>query len=501
MASFGSQEQVRELGISALKATAFAIAVLLAILGIGSDAHAECSCRDEQTPFEQKVLTAMESANYIALVRIKSTDLHTNTREEDVAVWDPRTQQSHNEKQQFTDHLLVAEFEARRVFKGPDSPTFAVTPAAEDMCGVIFKPGETYLIYAEELEDPFQVSTSQCMRTALEADTRKDIEIIEDIARRKSASFRPADSNPEFTRALRLIHAYAGCGDYRWNDPNFRKGMSEAMAIAITLAESKPLSGQSEVLRAELMSLWQLTDGGKPVELQQSILALTDRALKMDSAFAEAHVARARAYAKGSATMQAMREIQKALAIDPSLESAMLAQADVYRLVGNSSKAEQWARMFTDSTQDPVKQANGYEWLGGMRRAIAYHPQAINRAVDLILAKNWFEVSVLRDPTDPWRMLNLATFLNEYAADFSGAEKYANRALEIQDMAPARHQVAVARYQALQARSAGLDAHSLRAALAEIEATTGLTLDLLVKSKAFHEVVQARLIRLQRSAR
>jgi hypothetical protein len=117
------------------------------------------------------------------------------------------------------------------------------------------------------------------------------------------------------------------------------------------------------------------------------------------------------------------------------------------------------------------------------------------------MAKASFYMAIRLDPKDPWRQVVMATFLNELMADFAGAEKYAKQALELEDLPPAHYQIAAARYQALQAKAEGMDAESLRKAIADIGDATGLALDDLVASGAFRDVVQVRLMRLQRSAR
>jgi Tfp pilus assembly protein PilF len=273
------------------------------------------------------------------------------------------------------------------------------------------------------------------------------------------------------------------------------------MSIAEALEISEPQSGNSQVLRAESMSIWELRDGGEPAQTLHEILRLTEEALRIDPALAQAYVARARAYAKAHETMRAVKEIQNALGIDPILESAILAQAEIYRLDGNSANAEQWARTFIATASGAAQKANGYEWIGRMRRDIAYHPQAYNREVNLVLAKAAFENSVELDPKDPWRLVNVATFLNEHVSDFTGAEKYARDALALGDLLQASYQLAAAQYQALQAKAAEMDVQSLRAAIADIGAATGLRLDELAELGVFRDVVQVRLTRLQRSAR
>jgi len=97
-------------------------------------------------------------------------------------------------------------------------------------------------------------------------------------------------------------------------------------------------------------------------------------------------------------------------------------------------------------------------------------------------------------------LMNLATLLNEHLADFAGAITYAQRALGLEELMQARYQLAAARCQALQTQAGGMEAKSLRAAIADIESSTGIPLDFLVKSGAVRDVVQVRLLRLKRSA-
>jgi tetratricopeptide (TPR) repeat protein len=480
---------------------AAAQAILLLSLGVWTDAWAACSCLKDKSPLEQQVLSAMNAARYVALVRVKSTKPASRTFEEHFAVWNPETQQSDSKTKVVTHHLLVAEFEPLRVFKSPGKMTQVETPAGVDACGVIFEPGATYLLYADEAEEPATVSTSQCMRTALEKASAKDIEILSAAAVRKSAAFQPAGGNPELVRALGLTYAYAGCGEERWQDSRFVQGLSEAMRIADEMAASDPLSGHSQALRAELISIWNLADGGKPMESQVEVLRLTDEALQINPALPNAYIARARMYAKTFRIKEAEEEIQKALRIDPGLDHARFAQAEISRLANNSAKAYEWIRSYIEATPGTLQKASGYEWQGRMYRDIAYHPQAFNREANLQMAQASFYMAVQLDSKDPWRQIVMATFLNEHMADFAGAEKYAKTALELEDLPPAHYQLAAARYQALQARAAGMDAESLRTEIASIGAATGLALDDLVASGGFRDVVQVRLMRLQRSAR
>ena len=493
---------MRGLGVRALNWLTLAATALVGSTGFPLNAEAACSCPEVPGTVEQQVLSALEGADYVALVWIKHTDEMPTIEELKVGAWNPATQQPEIERREVSELSLVGEFTALRVFKGPDTPMWVVTSATEGGCGVSFRPGETYLIYAQQVDNELtQVSTNRCMRVVSEAESAADIAMLEEAARRKAAATRFSSGNPEFDRGLDLVHAYAGCGEYRRQDPNFVVSLSEADAIADALAKSDPLSGYSQALRAELMALWTLREGGKPEKTLQEVLVLTDEALRLNRGLALAHVTRARAFAKIYDTPQAAREIQKALNINPLLEAATLAQADIHRADGNVAKAEQWARQFIAATPEPAKRANGHDWIGGMRRDLAYHPRAANRDANLALAKTAFGMSVELDPKDPWRLINYSAFLNEHVADFAEAEKQARIALELADLPAARNQLAAARYQALQARAESMDAQSLQAAIDEIETATGLSLAKLGSVAEFREVVRIRLLRLQRSAR
>ena len=490
------------MGVPALKCLALGVAALLGSVGLPCNAEAACSCKEVQGNEEQRVLAALQGADYVALVWIKHTDEMPTFDEVNVGVLNPATQQTEIEQREVSELSLVGEFTALRVFKGPDTPMWVVTSAAEGGCGVGFKPGETHLIYARLVDNELtQVKTNRCMRVVSEAKSAPDIAILEESAKRKAAGVPRSSGNPEFNRGLDLVHAYAGCGEYRLRDPHFVKSLFEADTIADALAKSDPLSGYSQALRAEREALWTRPDGGKPEEALQEALTLTDEALRLNPGLALAHVTRARVFAKISDPPQAAKEIQKALDINPLLEAAMLVQADIYRADGNFAKAEQWARQFIATTQEAAKKANGHDWLGGMRRDLAYNSQIANRDVNLALAKSEFGKSVELDPKDPWRLINYSSFLNENAADFGGAEKYARQALELDDnLLAADFQLAAARYQALQARSDAMDAHSLQAVIDEIAAATGPSLEALINHGGFREVVRIRLLRLQRSA-
>jgi tetratricopeptide (TPR) repeat protein len=295
-----------------------------------------------------------------------------------------------------------------------------------------------------------------------------------------------------------LVHSHAGSDDERLQDPKLIGNLTAATQIANELAKSDPLSGYSQVIQAELISIWQLDDHGTPIEAQQEAVKLAEDALRIDPKLAQAHVAKSRTYAKAGRFPEASEEIEQALRLDPQLDSAMFVQAYIYRMSSNTAKAIEWIRMFIEATPQPAQKANGHEWLGRMYRDIAYHPDAHNREMYLLLARTWFQSSIDLDGRDPWRLAGFAAFLNENVADFAAAESYATKALAIEDIDPARLQLAAARYQSLQAKAVEMDVPSLQAAIADIQSSTRLSLDELVQSGVFREVVRLRLVRLQR---
>jgi len=476
----------------------FVTASILASSAAWNDSEAACICEDP-APLEQQVRTALGNADYVALIEVKSTEFKDRSYDENVAIWNPRTQQSDNQVRHVNERVQVATFEATRVYKGPKSPTRVETPVQGDSCAVNFERGSMYLVYAYQPE-PDVVSTSQCMRTALQTEAVRDIEVLDAALRPKSVVVQPSGPAKRFQTAMDLIHSHVGGGDERWQDPKLSENLMKAMQVADELAKSDPLSGYSQAIGGELISIWRLRDDGRPIEAQQDALMLTENALRIAPRLAQAHVAKARIYAKAGRHQEATEAIQHAFEIDPQLDSAMFVQADIYRLSGNRAKAEEWIQYFIEATPQPVQKANGHEWLGRIYRDTAYKPEPYNRDVDLMLAKSHFRTSINLDPKDPWRLVNFAAFLNEYAADFAGAEKYAAQALAIEDIEPAHYELAAARYQSLQSKAEGMDVQSLRGAIVEIEHSTGLSLDELVKSGDFREVVRLRLVRLQRKA-
>jgi Tfp pilus assembly protein PilF len=197
---------------------------------------------------------------------------------------------------------------------------------------------------------------------------------------------------------------------------------------------------------------------------------------------------------------EAGEEIQTALRIDPQLEGALFVQADIYFRLNNSVTAESWMKHFIAATKRPIQKATGYQWIGNMWRAYANHPQAIHRPTHLLLAKLAYRNAMDLDPDNARRMADFAAFMNEFSADFVAAETYATKSLAVQESPHARYHLAAARYQALQAKAATIDAQALRQSIAEIGASTGISLDEAVDYPGFPDVINVRLTRLQRRA-
>lgn len=441
--------------------------------------------------------TALGAANYVAVVEIKSTSFEDKSYEQNIAVWNPQTQQSEVKTRHVNERVLVAAFEAKRVYKGPKSPNQAETPETADACGVEFTPGSTYLVYAGEEAEPTRISTNRCMRTALLTEAAKDIEVLDAATKPKSVVFQLSGASRRFNQAMDLVHSHAGADYERFEDPKLFENLTEAERIAADLAQSDPLSGFSQTIRAEITSMWRLEYDGRPVESLQEALLLSDDALRIAPNLAPAHVAKARTYAKSARFREAEDEIQLAFKLDPQLDSAIFLQAVIYRQSARKALAEQWIRKFIAASPQSVQKANGYEWMGRMYRDIAYKPEPYNRELYLVLAKDNFQRSIELDPADPWRLANFAGYLNEYIADFAGAEKKASMALQIADIPPAHRQLAAARYQALLAKADGMEAHVLQSAIDDIATETGISLEELVQAD-FRDVVVMRLKRLQR---
>lgn len=471
------------MGISTVALRALSVSCLY----VWSHASIACSCPEDPSPLQQVVLSALQDADYAALIEVKSAESVSVTREENVAIWNPRTLQSESSTRVINERLLVAEFAALRIYKGDKSPTQLETPAEASACGVALEPGWRYLVYAYGPDDNGRISTSRCMRTALAEQSDQDIEILNTATRPVSVVFQPSGPELRFNEALELIHSH----------PGDEEEQLQAMAIAEELAQSDPLSGYSQALQAEVLSIWLLAYDGEPVEQKQEALALIDEALRINPKLAQAHVARARTYASVSMLAEAEAEIETALRIQPKLNSAFFVQAEIYRGSGNSAKAAEWMRNFMAATKEPAQKANGYQWLGNMWRDFAYHPEAVNREVNLLMARSAFQGSVDLDPDDAGRLVNFSAFLNDLPADFAAAEKYATKALALEESPAAHYHLAAARYQALQAQATTMNVQSLRASIAEIETETEIPLEEAVQYDGFREVIHARLTRLQ----
>jgi len=448
-----------------------------------------CSCPDDPSPLEQSVQDAVSSASYVAIIEVKSTQPESVTHEVHFSEWNPRTLESESRSKMVTFHQLVAEFNALRIYKGDASFTQVETPADPKDCGITLERGVRYLVYAFGPGENNRISTSRCSRTALAESSADEQAILSSLTKPVSVVYQPPESERRFTEALDLIHLSI-------EEPD-TEGISRAMAISEQLARSDPFSGYSQALQAELRSTWELADNRQPVEMQQEILKLTDEALRINPKLAQAHVARARTHMRASRLSDAQAEIQAAFRLAPRILTGIFVQAEIYRRANDSARAEKWMIDYMVATKDPVQKANGYQWLGDMRRDIAYHPEAVNREMNLLLAKATYLSSTQLDPGDARRYVTLAAFLNEYVADFAAAESNAAKAIAIEDSELAHYHLAAARYQALQARGTEIDADKLRSSIAEIGAATGVSLDQAVEFWGFHDVTRVRLIRLQ----
>jgi hypothetical protein len=441
---------------------------------------------------EQKVRSAYWDAQYVALIEIKSSEIITVTHEENVADWNPVTLQSEESTRVMEERQRISDFETYHIYKGDQSSSQLQTLAGPHECAFPLSPGRRYLVYAHGPEDG-RIVTGRCMRTALADQSKQELEILNAITRPASSLSRPTGAELRFNEALELIHS----GTSEGSDEE----LYQAMIIAEELAGSNPLSGFSQVLQAELQSIFVLAEYYEDIELQQQIFSLTDEALRIDSRLAQAHVARARANANSRKFMEAEEEIQTAFRIQPQLPSAIFVQADIFRLSNHSMPAWTWIRRYIELVQSPRQKANAYQWLGNMWRDYAYHPQAVNREMHLTMAKVAYRSSIDLRPNDAGRLIVFAAFLNEYPADFTAAESYAIKALAIQESPMARYHLAAARYQALQARASVIDARALQESITEIGTSTGILLDEAVDYPGFRDVISVRLTRLQRRVR
>jgi hypothetical protein len=426
------------------------------------------------------------------VIEIKSSATITIKRQRYLSNWDPRKLQSKPSAKVVNERWLVADFEALRVYKSDSPVTHLQAPTDPEDCGIPLKTGIRYLVYAYGPDEDNRYSTNMCTRTAAAEESTEELEILSSLSKPVSVVFQPSRSEKRFNEALELIHLTID-----EPDPD---AVARATEISGELAQSDAFSGYSQTLQAEWLSTWQLSDDGKPIELQQEILALTDEALRINPKLAQAHVPRARTYMRAFRLMDASAEIQAALRLAPQLAGAIFVQAEIYRRLGDWSNAGDWMNDFMAATQSPVQKANGMQWLGDMSRELAYHPEATTREMNLIMGRTYYQSATQLDPGNARRLVTVAAFLNEYVADFAAAESYAAKSLAVEESELARYHLAAARYQALQAKNSETDAESLRASIAEIGASTGVSLDEAVEFWGFHDVTTVRLVRLQRRA-
>lgn len=446
-----------------------------------------CSCNEDRSPFEQQIRSAFQVADYIALVEISSTTTVVVTREESWVGVNTDTGQYEDTIRLVDKPLLLAQFNPLRVWKGDRSATILETAVDPEACGLSFESGSQYLVYAYGPDDEGRIETGRCTRTALAGESSRDIAVLEALIKPAPATAQHPASEKRFRDALGLIHSYSGSGDE----------LSRAMNDAQSLSQSDPASGYSQTLLAEMLSTWELGQDGKPDELRIEIIELADDALRQNPSLAQAHVAKARTYARASMLLEAETEIAKALAMDPQLESAIFQQAEIYRRSGNLARADVWYRNFIAVTETPARKSNGYYWLGKMYQDAAYSLEGQQRDVFLSSARNAYQHMVDLDPQGAWKLVNLAIFLNGYVADFDAAELYAQKALAVMEFPMARYHLAAARYQKLASKVSDLDAMSLQTEIARIAAATQVSLEQAIAFRGFSTVIVSRLSDLQ----
>lgn len=291
-----------------------------------------------------------------------------------------------------------------------------------------------------------------------------------------------------YAKALDLVHAYSGSG------PQLR----QAMQMADQLWTSAPKSGYAQVLYAEAMSTWQLEEDGTPVEVRNQVIQLSDEALKLNPKLAQAHVSKARAQLRSFMYKPANASIDAALAIDPNLSGALFLRADLFRRTGAIADADTWFRKFIASTPSKSRKANGYGWLAIMYKQAAWDDEQ-NRAQYTAKAKEAHQNELSNDSSGAWRNVNYAIFLNDFTADFDGAERYAKRALDMMEFPMARYHLAAASYQKLATASPSLPPAALHAQARKIEESTGISLKNALAFDGFSSVVLNRLAELDHS--
>jgi len=450
-----------------------------------------CSCNEEQSPVEQQVRSAFQAADYIALVEISSTTTVVVTREESWVGVNPETGQYEDTIRLVDKPLLLAQFNPLRVWKGVRSATILETAVDPQSCGLSLESGSLYLVYAYGPDDEGRIETNRCTRTALAAESSRDIGVLDALLEPAPASAQYAATEKRFRDALGLIHSYSGAGDE----------LSRAMEEAQLLSQSDPASGYSQTLLAEMLSTWELGQNGEPEKLRIEIIELADEALRQNASLAQAHVAKARTYARASMLLEAETEIAKALAIEPQLESAIFQQAEIYRRSGNLAKADAWYRNFIAVAEVPARKSNGYYWLGKMYQDAANSLEGQQRDMYLSRARYAYQHMVDLDLNGAWKLVNFAIFLNGHVADFNAAELYAQRALSVMEFPMARYHLAAARYQLLESRVSELDATSLQTEIDRVAASTQVSLEQAIAFRAFSGVIVSRLSNLQSRSR
>ena len=300
------------------------------------------------------------------------------------------------------------------------------------------------------------------------------------------AAVAQAPAGKTYEKALDLVHAYSGSGPE----------LQQAMKLAVELSESAPKSGYSQVLQAEAVSTWVLSQDGAPAEVRDQVISLADEALKLNPKLAQAHVSKARALVRSSMYDKANTSIDTALAMDPNLSGALFLRAEVFRRQGAIADADVWYRKFIDSTPSKSRKANGYAWIGSMYQDASWNDDA-NRAKYVAKARAAYESMLKQDPGGAWRNVNFAVFLNEYAGDYDAAERYAAKALGMMEFPMARYHLAAARYQKLTVASSGMSPAQVQTAAKKVADSTGISLQDAMAFDAFSQRLVGRLSTLQ----
>jgi tetratricopeptide (TPR) repeat protein len=290
----------------------------------------------------------------------------------------------------------------------------------------------------------------------------------------------------EYERALELIHAFGGSGD----------NLQRAMELGKSLSKTHPNGGYAETLQAEALSTWQLDQQGRPGELLQYIISLTDKALSLNPRLAQAYVARARALLRASSYEQANKAIDTALTLDPNQSGAMFLRAEIYRRTLRASEAETWYLKFIELTPSAARKSNGYYWLGKTYQEAAAQRMG-DRPALISKARTAFEKMLELDPNGAWKTVNFAIFLNDEAEDFNGAELYAQKALDIMQFPMARYHLAIARYQKLLEPMQSMDDKTLRNAVQQVNQSTGITIEEAADFSTCCSRIAARLQSIQ----